>query len=78
MMAVTTAKPEKMKEETNSKYAIRPGTVQVLRCPIIGCFFTTYNRLELVAHLRHSHTKKSLARVVAWYSEKFGLRKIER
>jgi len=62
----------------NPQYQLQPETIQSLKCPIIGCLFTTYNRLELVAHLRHSHTKKSLARVVAWYSEKFGLRKIER
>lgn len=69
---------EKKKARTNP--AVRTGIQEyagLLRCPIIGCLFTSYKRLELIEHLQRFHSKKSLARVVAWYYEKFMQRKLE-
>jgi hypothetical protein len=78
MMAVTESVQKRKFVEKKPSYSSNSTVViQILRCPIIGCLFTTYSRIELVAHLHRFHSKKSLARVVAWYSERYRLRKIE-
>lgn len=47
------------------------------KCPFVGCYYIAETELQLTDHLRKFHSKRALARLSAWFSTRYGGRKID-